>query len=74
MNIITIKGEGCKIEAIGQLAESTNGNIKVVNPEKLSDDFANVLKDEIVGLNVLVKVMLHKAMTFRNEVNDNLKD
>lgn len=74
MNIITIKGEGCKIEAIGQLAESTNGNIKVVNPEKLSDDFANVLKDEIVGLNVLVKVMLHKAMTFRNEANDKLKD
>jgi hypothetical protein len=32
VNIITIKGEGCKMEAIGKLAEITNGNIKVVNP------------------------------------------
>ena len=74
VNIITIKGEGCKMEAIGKLAELTNGNVKVVNPEKLSDDFANVLKDEVVGLNVEVKVMLHRAMTFRNEQAENLKD
>ncbi len=33
------------MEIIGQLAKDTNGNIKVVNPEKLQDDFANVLKD-----------------------------
>jgi hypothetical protein len=32
VNIITIKGEGCKVEAIGQMAEKTNGNIKIVNP------------------------------------------
>ena len=74
VNIVTIKGEGCKMEAIGKLAELTNGNVKVVNPEKLSDDFANVLKDEVVGLNVEVKVLLHRAMTFRNEQADNLKD
>lgn len=29
---MTIKGEGCKMEVIGQLAELTNGNVKVVNP------------------------------------------
>lgn len=45
VNIMTIKGEGCKMEIIGKLAEKTNGNLKVVNPEKLSEDFANVLKD-----------------------------
>lgn len=62
------------MEAIGKLAEITNGNIKVVNPEKLSEDFANILKDEVVGVNVLVRVMLHKAMAFRNESAANLKD
>jgi hypothetical protein len=56
------------------LAKETNGNIKVVNPEKLKDDFANVLKDEVVGLNVSAKIMLHKAMTFRNEGAENIKD
>jgi hypothetical protein len=62
------------MEAIGKLAEITNGNIKVVNPEKLSEDFANILKDEVVGVNVVVRVMLHKAMVFRNESAANLKD
>ena len=62
------------MEAIGKLAELTNGNVKVVNPEKLSDDFANVLKDEVVGLNVGVKVVLHRAMAFRNEQAENLTE
>jgi hypothetical protein len=59
---------------IGKLAEFTNGNMKVVNPETLSDDFANVLKDEVVGVNVDVTIQLHKAMKFRNEDKDNLFD
>jgi hypothetical protein len=36
--------------------------MKVVNPEKLAEDFANVLKDEVVGVNVEIKIMLHKAV------------
>lgn len=32
VSIMTIKGEGCKMEVIGRLAELTNGNMKVVNP------------------------------------------
>lgn len=55
------------MEIIGKVAELTNGNMKVINPEKLSDDFANVLKDEVVGLNVQTRIKLHQAMTFRNE-------
>lgn len=52
---------------LGEVVEATNGNIKVVNPEKLSEDFANILKDEVIGLNVEAKIMLHKALIFRNE-------
>lgn len=48
--------------------------MKVVNPETLSDDFANVLKDQVVGVNVDVTIQLHKAMKFRNEDKDNLFD
>jgi uncharacterized protein YrrD len=59
---------------LSKVIEATNGNIKVVNPEKLSDDFANILKDEVVGLNVETKVILHKALVFRNEDVNSLKD
>ena len=48
--------------------------MKVINPEKLSDDFANVLKDEVVGLNVEARIKLHRAMNFRNEEKQNLKE
>ena len=46
----------------------------MVNPEKLSEDFANILKDEVVGLNVEARIMLHKALVFRNEDPNLLKD
>lgn len=62
------------MEVIGRLAELTNGNMKVVNPETLANDFANVLKDQVVGVNVDVTIQLHKAMKFRNEEKDNLFD
>jgi hypothetical protein len=74
VSIVTIKGESSKLEILSKVVEETNGNVKVVNPEKLSDDFANILKDEVVGLNVEVKIMLHKALTFRNEDPNLLKD
>ena len=48
--------------------------MKVINPEKLADDFANVLKDEVVGLNVSAKIKLHRAMVFRNEEKASLKE
>lgn len=32
VSIMTIKGEGSKMEVIGKLAELTNGSMKVVNP------------------------------------------
>jgi hypothetical protein len=45
VNIVTIKGESSKLAILSKVVEATNGNIKVVNPEKLSEDFANILKD-----------------------------
>lgn len=48
--------------------------MKVVNPEKLAEDFANVLKDQVIGLNVEVTIQLHKAMNFRNEDPINLAE
>ena len=48
--------------------------MKVINPEKIADDFANVLKDEVVGMNVQTRIKLHKAMVFRNEDKEFLKE
>lgn len=44
-----MKGEECNVKILGQLTEETNGNVKRVDPKNISKDFANILKDEIVG-------------------------
>lgn len=35
ISVITIKGEGCKVEILGKLAEKTNGTVTRVNPADL---------------------------------------
>lgn len=37
------------MDILGQLSETTNGNVTRVNPSDIGKDFANILKDEIVG-------------------------
>jgi Mg-chelatase subunit ChlD len=52
ISVITIKGEGCRMDILQTLAEQTMGNVTRVNPENLSKDFASILSDEVVGTNV----------------------
>lgn len=62
------------MDILGKLADNTNGTVTRVNPSELSKDFANILKDEIVGTKVVLQVRIHKAMQFRNEKQELLKD
>ena len=45
VNIVSIKGEGCKLEALSVLAKETNGNVSIVSPDEIEKKFANFLKD-----------------------------
>jgi hypothetical protein len=38
-----------------------------VVPNDIGKDFANILKDEIVGTHVVLVVKIHHALNFRNE-------
>lgn len=67
INVITIKGEECRVDVLGMLADSTNGKVLRVDPENLNQDFANVIKGEILATNVELKVFVHKALEFRHE-------
>jgi len=67
ISIITVKGEGCKMEILGKLAEETNGNVTIIDPAAIGKDFANILKDEVLATKVDIKVRLSKCMKFRKE-------
>lgn len=81
VNVITIKGEDCKLERLGMLADLTNGkfeifngfsnscagNVDVVDPLKL--DFNSVLENPVIATNTKLKFVLHQGLKFKNELN-----
>jgi hypothetical protein len=67
VSVITIKGEGCKVDKLAKIADMTGGSVTRVNPDKIHEDFANILKEELVARDVDVKIRLHRCIAFRNE-------
>lgn len=43
INIISIIGDDCNIDALSKLAEMTGGQVERVNPVELTNNFANIL-------------------------------
>jgi len=74
ISVISIKGEGCKLDVIGRLADLTSGSLTRVDPNEITNQFANIMKQEVVATQVEVKLRLHRAMKFRNESEENLKE
>jgi len=59
---------------IGRLADLTSGSLTRVDPNEITSQFANIMKQEVVATQVEVKLRLHRAMKFRNESEENLKE
>ena len=72
VNIISIKGEECDLETLSPLYDKTGGSVDIIEPDQLKNNFANMLKKEIIATKVITKVKLHKALEFRNEDPANL--
>ena len=67
ISVISIEGEECKLESLAQVTEASGGNVIRIVPEKLTQEFANVLADTVIATHVNVTVTLHKALKFVNE-------
>ena len=72
VNIISIVGEECDIETLSTISELTGGNVERVEPEMLTNNFANILSVPVIASNVTTKVKIHKGLEFRNEDAANL--
>ena len=72
VNIISIKGEECDLETLSPLYDKTGGNVDVIEPDELKNNFSNILKQEIIATRVVTKIKLHKALEFRNEEDKDL--
>lgn len=74
INIVSITGEECNLDALSKLAELTGGEVIRVSPESLTKKFANILSQPIIASNVVLKVKLHKGLMFRNEEPQSLSE
>lgn len=74
INIISIIGDDCNLDALSKLAEMTGGEVERVNPVELTNNFANILSQPIIASNVVSKVKLHKGLMFRNEDPEHLSE
>ena len=74
INLISIEGDECNIGSLSKLAELTGGMVERVNPTNLTKNFANILALPVLATNVIAKVKLHKGLTFRNELLQNMNE
>ena len=74
VNVITIKGEGCRMDRLGKIADVTQGQVTRVNPDSIAKDFSNIMKEEVVATKVKLRVRLHQSLKFRREEKENLAE
>lgn len=72
ISIITLVEEGCRLDTLSPIANLTGGDILRVNPLNIGKDFEAIVGERLLATNVVVKVIIHKALQFRNEDETNL--
>ena len=66
INLITFKDEESEINILLEMIKESGGDISRVNPEKIIDDFNNILTNKIIGTNTKLTINLNKMLTFKN--------
>lgn len=74
MSVITIKGTDCKLIHLGKLADTTGGQVNIVDPLKLTEEFSNVLADRIIATNVTATFILHHGLYIGKVENESSKE
>ena len=62
VSVISIKGADCKLVELGKVADQTGGQVNIVDPFKLTEQFGNILADSIIATNVTATLILHKGL------------
>ena len=67
VSVISIEGQECKLENLGQVADVTGGDVTKVNPLKLTENFQSILEKPVIatgvsgGCALLHEVLPHTA-------------
>eukprot|EP00118_Oscarella_pearsei_P025546 m.308356 g.308356 ORF g.308356 m.308356 type:complete len:751 (+) comp43845_c0_seq1:107-2359(+) len=67
VSVVTIEGTECRVAELGQVADKTGGQVSIVDPLKLTQEFGNMLANPIIATGVSATLILHSGLYFRNE-------
>ncbi|XP_061176776.1 circularly permutated Ras protein 1-like [Saccostrea echinata] len=73
VSVISIKGTDCKMVHLGKIADMTGGQVNIVDPLKLTQEFSTILADQIIATNVVATCHLHKRLFFYYEETEESK-
>lgn len=62
ISVISIKGDDCRMEYLGALAELTGGQVDIVDPMDITKEFSNILSKAVIATNCQVTLRLHKGL------------
>ena len=68
VSVISIKGTDCKMVELGKVADVTGGQVNIVDPLKLTQEFGTILSDPIIATNVKVRALTHKQLSVEKRI------
>ncbi|CAI2360157.1 unnamed protein product [Moneuplotes crassus] len=72
VNLMSLKECYCNLDNLIVLSEETGGQVNIIDPQDASNVFETMLQVKPIAINVTVKVRLHQALEFKNELGKNL--
>lgn len=67
ISIVTIDGTEADLDSLEPLCDRTGGDVEIVKPTELAENFAAMLSEPIIASKVEVTMKLHKDLCFRHE-------
>jgi len=74
ISIISIKGDEVNINIIGKLPDITQGELNIVDPINITQEFSGILESQVIAKDVKVKLFLHKSLQFKNIEGEKIND
>ena len=65
----SIEGEGCDVETLTAMVETSGGEIDKVNPMELHKNFGTAMANPVLATKVSATIMLHAGLHFRNDAD-----
>jgi hypothetical protein len=67
ISLFSVQGEECDLETLMTLSDKTGGDADILDPKEAEKHLKRAFKRKKIATKVTLKVLLHKALEFKNE-------